>query len=81
MTSLIFYTTLGCHLCEEAKQFLDYLVSVKPVEFEAVDISSSEELVDLYGIRIPVVKNLDTGEELGWPFDYGQLLTLAKVDG
>lgn len=79
MNMLKFYTTLGCHLCEEAEQFLDHLVSVKPVEVEAIDISSSEELVELYGLRIPVVKNADTAEELGWPFDYQQLMELAQV--
>lgn len=79
MTQLIFYTTLGCHLCEEAELLLRHLVSVEAVEVEALDISSSEELVALYGIRIPVIKNLNTDRELGWPFDYGQLLEFVSV--
>lgn len=79
MNTLKFYTTLGCHLCEEAEHFLNHLVSVKPVEFDAIDISSSAELVELYGLRIPVVKNVETEVELGWPFDYQQLMELAQV--
>lgn len=77
MTKIIFYTTLGCHLCEEAEQLLRHLVSVKDVEIEAVDISNTEALVALYGIRIPVLKRGDTEQELGWPFDYPQLLHFA----
>ncbi|MFK7864051.1 MAG: glutaredoxin family protein [Pseudohongiellaceae bacterium] len=80
MTSLVFYTTLGCHLCEDAEQLLEHLISANDVTYKAVDISSSKELVEKYGIRIPVVKNADSGDELGWPFDYYQLLALAKVD-
>jgi GT2 family glycosyltransferase len=74
--NLLFYTTAGCHLCEQAQTLLDVLKTQHLVEIIAVDISSSEELVDLYGIRIPVVKNEATGEELGWPFGYDELLSL-----
>ena len=35
---------------------------------ESIDISTDEELIDTYGIRIPVVKNKLTNEERGWPF-------------
>jgi len=73
---LLFYTTAGCHLCEEAKALLDVLKSQHPVTYEAIDISSSEALVDIYGIRIPVVENPETETELGWPFGYDELLSL-----
>jgi len=61
------YTTLGCHLCEEAEALLTHLqreglhIKVTPVE-----IADSPELVDQYGIRIPVVRVAE--RELGWPF-------------
>ena len=77
MNKLVFYTTLGCHLCEEAELLLRHLVSVEAVEVEAVDISSTPELVALYSIRSPVVKNLVTENELGWPFDYEELRRVA----
>ena len=74
--NLLFYTTAGCHLCEDAEALLEVLKSQHEVIIEAIDISSSEELVELYGIRIPVVKNKETGEELGWPFGYDELVSL-----
>ncbi|MNJ77986.1 hypothetical protein D3C77_756150 [compost metagenome] len=35
---------------------------------EVVDIAEREEWVEAYGLRIPVLRRLDTGAELGWPF-------------
>ncbi|MFT6092177.1 MAG: thiol-disulfide isomerase/thioredoxin [Pseudohongiellaceae bacterium] len=78
MVKIVFYTTLGCHLCEEAEQQLRHLVTANAVEVEAVDISSSEDLVALYGIRIPVLKNMENEQELDWPFDYPELLQFAR---
>lgn len=76
MTKLIFYTTVGCHLCEHAAVLLDQLRQLKQFEVEEVDISTGEKLVELYGIRIPVVKNAATEKELGWPFDIDGLASL-----
>lgn len=63
--ALILYGTQACHLCEEAGAMLAGL------EIEAVhcDIVDDDSLLELYGVRIPVLKRLDTGAELGWPFD------------
>ncbi len=36
---------------------------------ELVDIAESEVLSERYGLRIPVLRRIDTGEELDWPFD------------
>jgi len=33
-----------------------------------VDINSADELVQRYGLRIPVLADADSGRELGWPF-------------
>lgn len=74
--TLLLYTTAGCHLCEQAEALLDVLKTQHQVSVEAVEISVSEELVEQYGIRIPVVKNKDTEEELGWPFTYEELVSL-----
>jgi glutaredoxin len=40
-----------CHLCEEAAFYLREL----GVEFEAVDVDGDSELVNQYGIRVPVL--------------------------
>jgi len=69
---LILYSTLDCHLCEQAADLLKQ-VAVK-FDLEYIDIAGSadpaqsEILVEKYGIRIPVIKN-ESGKELGWPFD------------
>jgi glutaredoxin len=59
------YGTACCHLCEEAQAILHEL----GIQAEYVDIADDDELLERYGIRIPVLKRADTGAELGWPFD------------
>ena len=76
MTSLVLYTTVGCHLCERAAAMLDDLRLTNQFDLQAVDISIDEFLVDKYGIRIPVVKNAATEVDLGWPFTIDDLLSL-----
>jgi hypothetical protein len=39
------------------------------LELAEIEISDSEQLIEKYGIRIPVVKVVSSGEELGWPFN------------
>ncbi len=74
--TLVFYTTAGCHLCEFAAEVLKYLQRERTIDVQSCDISENEELIALYGIRIPVVKNPETAEEIGWPFDVEQLAKL-----
>ncbi|MEW6037310.1 MAG: glutaredoxin family protein [Pseudomonadota bacterium] len=61
---LLLYGTAGCHLCEEADSVLVGL----GVAATAVDIAGDEDLLQRYGIRIPVLRD-GAGRELGWPFD------------
>ncbi len=71
--SLTFYTTLGCHLCEEAWELLQAWLAEHDVDVDvqAVEIASDPDLIDRYGIRIPVVA---VGEdELQCPFDAAEL--------
>ncbi len=67
-------TTLGCHLCEEAHTMLVYCQE-QGLNFDIlpVEISESEELVENYGVRIPVLQHSAHNQELGWPFDMDQL--------
>jgi len=76
MSTLIFYTSVGCHLCEQAEELLAELADSLEIEFESVDIGADAALVSLYGIRIPVVKNKDSGAEIGWPFTLEDLSSL-----
>lgn len=67
-STLILYTTLGCHLCEQAKEQVWPLLADSRWRLKEVDIADSDALVERYGVRIPVIARADTGAELGWPF-------------
>lgn len=69
MPRYILYGTSGCHLCEQATELLEMLLPAANAALVQVDISESDELVSRYGIRIPVLKSMTDGSELGWPFD------------
>lgn len=66
------FGTLGCHLCEIAEAELLPLVE-HGLLVELVDIGESAMMVERYGLRIPVLRRADTGEELDWPFDRAQV--------
>jgi len=68
------FTTLGCHLCELAEEEVMPLVE-HGLMVELVDIADSEALFEAYGLRIPVLRRVDTGAELGWPFDTEQVVS------
>ena len=59
------YGSKCCHLCEQAASVLAEV----GVQAEHIDILENDALLEDYGTRIPVVKKLDGGSELGWPFD------------
>jgi len=82
LIELTFYTTDGCHLCEEAQALLQELLAQFPDRFniELVDIVESEQLVEAYGVRIPVVVKRNESADLGWPFNYSQLVSFATND-
>ncbi len=86
---VILYTTLGCHLCEEALELIHQLPSLqqselagspvtvrsgsKKIDLQEIDIAESTDLMAEYGIRIPVVKRESVDSDLGWPFTLAQL--------
>lgn len=66
--TLILYSTPACHLCETALLLMEPYLDAMDIDLEEVDISTSEELMEKYGIRIPVIRFKDCGRELDWPF-------------
>jgi hypothetical protein len=68
------FTTLGCHLCELAEEEIMPLVE-HGLMVELVDIADSEALFEAYSLTIPVLRRVDTGAELGWPFDTEQVVS------
>ncbi|OXS20394.1 glutaredoxin family protein [Pseudomonas rhodesiae] len=67
------FGTLGCHLCEIAEAVMMPLVE-HGLQVELVDITDPEDLTEVYGLRIPVLRRADTGAELDWPFDTDQVV-------
>lgn len=55
------FGTLGCHLCELAEAEVMPLVD-HGLLVELVDIADSETLYEAYGLRIPVLRRVDTGK-------------------
>lgn len=72
-SSFVLYSTSGCHLCELAMGEVSRVQVALPLEVITMDIAESDELVEDYGLRIPVLRHVESGEELGWPFDAQQL--------
>ncbi|PLR64437.1 MULTISPECIES: glutaredoxin family protein [Pseudomonas] len=71
------FGTLGCHLCEIAEAEIMPLVE-HGLLVELVDITDPDDLTDVYGLRIPVLRRVDTGAELDWPFDSQQVVAFLR---
>jgi len=54
-TIITFYTRKSCPLCEKAKHTLHELSKEWDFALEEIDIESSDELTEQYGLMIPVV--------------------------
>ena len=63
-TIITLYTRKRCSLCDKAKKIIEELNENWNFTLEEVDIDSSDELTELYGIMIPVVQ-ID-GEEVAF---------------
>ncbi|WP_252179971.1 glutaredoxin family protein [Endozoicomonas sp. 4G] len=76
MLHLSLYTTSGCHLCDHAEEFLNILGQHPQLHnqfrWSTVEISTSDDLIERYGVRIPVIAS-EKGDEIGWPFAMEQL--------
>lgn len=67
------FGTLGCHLCEKAEQVLQPFV-VRGLVVELLDITDSQQWFERYALTIPVLRRVDTGQELNWPFNEDDVL-------
>ena len=69
--------TLGCHLCEVAEALLLPFVE-RGLLVELIDIAERADWVDRYGLRIPVLRRVDNGTELDWPFEAEQIVRFLR---
>jgi len=53
---ITFYTKIGCHLCEDARDFLDEIASEHPFDLTEIDIRSDMGSYELYRYRVPVIE-------------------------
>ena len=74
MSNLILFATAGCHLCEQAQRIICSALGQTVAE---VDIADRSDLLDCYAVRIPVLRRVDSGEELDWPFAIADVLALV----
>ena len=77
MVRLRLYSIPDCHLCEVAESLIQE--SCTEVNLQKVNIENDRELLRDYEIRIPVLKRMDTGAELSWPFDESGLADFLKL--
>jgi hypothetical protein len=70
------YSSDGCHLCEEALAMC--LAQMPAINIEVIDIVDAEipELIDLYGVHIPVLEKVSDKTKLFWPFNAEQITEL-----
>lgn len=68
MREFVLFHTEGCHLCEQAEMLLAPLAEAADWIVELRDIADSDDLLECYGTRIPVLMDCADGRELGWPF-------------
>jgi hypothetical protein len=79
--ALALYSTSACHLCEQAEALILDCAPALALGVEVIDIADSTELVERYGVRIPVLEDRRDGRELGWPFDAAQLQAFVAAGG
>ncbi len=63
---LILYQRDDCPLCDHA---LAALAAAHAPDFDSVWIDDDPDLEARYGDRVPVLRDLDSQREIGWPFD------------
>lgn len=51
---VVLYSKPGCHLCDDARVVISAVCEELGEHFDEVDITTSEELMRLYGEQIPV---------------------------
>lgn len=71
------FSTLGCHLCEAAEAELLPFVE-RGLLVELVDIVDDARHYEAYSLRIPVLRRVDTGDELDWPFEAPQVASFLS---
>ena len=76
----VLFSSSACHLCEQALDLLSPWLSAG-LKLRVDDISESDELFERYGLSIPVLRHVDSGVELNWPFDQRDIAKFLADQG
>ena len=68
MKILKLYSTLGCHLCEHALAMVVPIAKAYDFQVREIEISDSNDLIQKYGVVIPVLEWPEANKSLHWPF-------------
>lgn len=71
------YSKENCHLCDDAKKELELVKEEIDVVIHEVDIYQNDELLELYGLMIPVVTYNEEIIQYG-KIDYLSILSFLK---
>jgi hypothetical protein len=73
------YSSEGCHLCEQAIELIGNVIpdhQINVVDIIDTNIEGEQNLVELYGVHIPVLERLSDNTKLFWPFEQSQVVEL-----
>ena len=73
------YSSEGCHLCEHALEIISNVIpehQINVVDIIDANVDGEQNLVELYGVHIPVLERLSDNSKLFWPFVQSQVVEL-----
>ena len=77
MSHVTLYSKPGCHLCDDARAYLDDLASTTDFDLDEIDIRRDTDLFERYRYRIPVIV-VDGVERLEGRITAEDVLTLTS---
>lgn len=72
--NVVLFTGPECHLCDLAMVEIENLNN-QHLNVEKRNIRDNAQDYHLYAVKIPVLKRVDTGAELNWPFTQHDIAT------
>lgn len=75
MSKFILLGTSACHLCEQAEGLLNEI----DISYQKIDIAEQEQWQAQYAIKIPVLLNMESQQELCWPFTTKEIQAFIKA--
>jgi hypothetical protein len=72
------YSTSHCHLCEQAESLLGILTKDFDLQWSNIEIADDSTLLELYELKIPVLRRMDNNLEICWPFTLSEITQLIK---